>query len=128
MNLGLAPLGRSSSWGSLLRAYELWTFDDEDAHPLFSHQLMLELPADLDSKPKPPTDLYWAVRDLAAQQVEIMDGLLESAPSNSHTRITQVRGFWNETFPAALARPFTGAATTLWHNLLSLEADFRQGP
>ena len=45
MTLPLTPLGQASSWGSLLRAYELWALDDDDLHRRFCGQLMQELPA-----------------------------------------------------------------------------------
>jgi hypothetical protein len=32
MTLPLTALGKASSWGSLLRAYELWALDDDDIH------------------------------------------------------------------------------------------------
>ena len=44
MTLPLTPLGQASSWGSLLRAYELWALDDDDIHRRFCGQLMRELP------------------------------------------------------------------------------------
>ena len=44
MTLPLTPLGQASSWGSLLRAYELWALDDDDLHRRFCGQLMRELP------------------------------------------------------------------------------------
>ena len=47
MTLPLTALGKASSWGSLLRAYELWALDDDDIHRKFCAQLMREIPAGL---------------------------------------------------------------------------------
>ena len=44
MTLPLTPLSRASSWGSLLRAYELWALDDNDMHRGFCAELMQEVP------------------------------------------------------------------------------------
>ncbi len=52
MTLPLTPLGTASSWGSLLRAYELWALDDDDIHRQFCAQLMRELPAGLSGRPE----------------------------------------------------------------------------
>ena len=51
MTLPLTPLGQASSWGSLLRSYELWALDDDDIHRRFCGQLMRELPEGLDGRP-----------------------------------------------------------------------------
>ena len=47
MTLPLTPLGQASSWGNLLRSYELWALDDSDIHRQFCGQLMRELPSGL---------------------------------------------------------------------------------
>jgi hypothetical protein len=121
MSLPLRPIGRSSSWGSLLRTYELWAFDDSPVHRLFSAQLMQELPVGLDTRPRKPDDLYLTVRELASDQVEVLDALLKAAPPSSRSRAAQLRGFWADTMPAALAHPFNGVESPICNNLEQLE-------
>lgn len=127
MNLPLTPFGQASSWGSLIRSYELWTFDDSQVHRLFCAQLMQELPAGLDARPKQPSELYLAVRDLAKSQIEILDELVVSAPRGSQTRASQMRGFWATTMPAALTQAFDGSEAPVASNLAQL-ADRVAGP
>ena len=45
MTLPLQPHLKASSWGSLLREYELWALDDDDIHRQFCAELLRELPA-----------------------------------------------------------------------------------
>jgi hypothetical protein len=120
MNLKLTPLGQASSWGSLLRSYELWTLDHSEIHRLFSAQLMHELPAGLDSKIEAPADLYHVVTDLAERQIEELDSLIENLPRHGRSRAAQMRGFWARTMPAALALPFTGLEAPTRSNLRQL--------
>jgi hypothetical protein len=40
MTLPLTPLSTASSWGSLLRSYELWALDDDDMHRAFCAKLL----------------------------------------------------------------------------------------
>jgi hypothetical protein len=123
MTLPLTPLEEASSWGSLLRAYELWTLtDNEDIRRQFCAQLMTELPADIDTRPAPPHKLYLLLRDLADGQIARIDGMITDLPSGSRSRAEQVRGFWGGTLPAALDLEFVGVHDPVRANLRALEA------
>ena len=106
LSIGLSTLGQASSWGSLLRAYELWALDDNDIHRLFCEQLMREFPVGLDSTPTEPHDLYLVVRDLAEGQVETLDEMMQQSALRNSPRARQMLGFWADTLPAALDLPF----------------------
>jgi hypothetical protein len=121
MPLPLVPLGQASSWGSLLRAYELWALDDEEIHRQFCAQLMRELPEGLDSRPENPDPLYTQIRDMAAGQVETLDALLKKQSDNQRARAMQMRAFWADTLPAALDRPFEGLESPVGNSLRALE-------
>ncbi len=127
MTLPLTPLEQASSWGSLLRAYELWTLNDDDIHRRFCRQLMRELPAGLDSRADPPAELYLVVRDLAEGQIERLDDLLKQLPVASRSRAAQLRGFWAGTVPAALDREFTGLESPTRSSLRQLEIAVQSG-
>jgi hypothetical protein len=122
MSLRLTPLESVSSWGSLLRAYEMWTFSDNDEiRRDFCRELMRELPAGLDSQPHPPNPLYRVVCDLAKTQIERIDGLSEGLAVTGRERARQLRDFWAVTLPAALEYEFEGLETATRANLSALE-------
>jgi hypothetical protein len=121
MTLPLTPLGQASSWGSLLRAYELWALDDDDLHRRFCRQLMKELPVGLDARPARPSELYSVIRDLAEGQIELLDDMLKKQAVGQRSRAGQMRGFWATTLPAALDQPFTGLESPVAQNLRDLE-------
>ena len=121
MSLQLTPLGQASSWGSLVRAYELWALDDDDIHRRFCAQLMRELPDGIDGRPKLPHDLYVAIRDLGQAQVGVLDDMIKQQPAGQRSRATQIRAFWAETLPAARDQHFTGLESPVASNLRELE-------
>ena len=121
MTLPLTPLGQASSWGSLLRAYELWALDDDDLHRRFCGQLMRELPAGLDGRPPLPSELYLVLRDLAEGQIELLDDMMKKQAAGQRSRYAQMRGFWAVTLPAALDQEFTGLESPVAPNLRELE-------
>jgi Tubulin like len=123
MSLPLTPLGQASSWGSLVRAYELWALDDDDIHRRFCAQLMRELPVGIDGRPKLPDKLcpYMVIRDLAEGQVELLDDMIEKQPAGQSSRAAQMRAFWVVTLPAALNQQFTGRESPVAPNLRELE-------
>jgi hypothetical protein len=121
MTLPLTPLGQASSWGSLLRAYELWSLDDDDLHRRFCGQLMRELPQGIDGKPPPPNELYTGILDLAAGQIELLDDMMKKHAAGQQSRYAQMRGFWKFTLPAALDQKFTGLESPVAPNLRELE-------
>ena len=86
LSLKLTPLGEASSWGSLLRAYELWALDDDDIHQRFCAQLLRELPDGLDGRPQPPDQLYLVVRDLAEGQIECLDDMMKQQAASQRPR------------------------------------------
>jgi hypothetical protein len=121
MTLPLTPLGRASSWGSLLRAYEVWALDDDDLHRRFCGQLMRELPIGLDGRPPLPSDAYVALRDLAKGQVELLDDLMGKQATGQRSRAAQLRSFWAVTLPSALDVDFTGLESPVAPTLRQLE-------
>jgi hypothetical protein len=120
MTLPLAPLGQASSWGSLIRAYELWALDDDDLHRRFCGQLMRELPEGLDARPVPPDKLYLQVTDLAPGQIELLDEMLKTQAVGQRSRHTQMRGFWADTLREALALEFERVESPVAPNLTDL--------
>src|SRR5260370_20437921 len=121
LSLQLTPLGQASSWGSLLRMYELWALNDDDIHRRFCAQLMRELPAGLASRPDPPDELYLAGRDLAEGQIEFLDDMMKQQAAGRRSRATQMRDFWAKTLPAALDQEFSGLESPVAVNLRRLE-------
>jgi Tubulin like len=127
MQLRLTPLEHASSWGSLLRAYELWAFDDDDIHRRFCAQLMRELPRGLEGRIVPPDDLYLVVQDLVKGEIEQLDEMLAYLPPGSRTRAAQLRGFWADTMPAALDWRFSGLEAPTRQTLRDLELAVQGG-
>lgn len=127
MSLQLAPLERASSWASLLRAYELWTFaDNADIRREFCKQLMMEAPDGVGLAPKAPSELYLTLCDLADGQIALLDRMMPDLHSTSLARARQLRGFWAKTLPAALNLEFTVPAVRA--NLRALEIATRATP
>ncbi|CAM3951144.1 tubulin-like doman-containing protein [Nocardiopsis rhodophaea] len=122
MPLQLVPLEETSSWGSLLRSYEHWAFSGEDAITRqFCSQLMSELPNGVEDRPSDPHDLYWVIRDMADDEVKRLDNLMKELHSSHQGRALQLRDFWSNTLPAALALEFQGAVAPIRANLRALE-------
>jgi hypothetical protein len=121
LSLQLSPLGQASSWGSLLRIYELWALNDDDIHRRFCAQLMRELPNGLASRPDPPDELYLAVRDLAEGQIECLEDMMKQQAVSQRSRAAQMRDFWAKTLPAALDQEFSGLESPVAVNLRRLE-------
>ncbi|WP_017570364.1 tubulin-like doman-containing protein [Nocardiopsis halotolerans] len=124
MPLRLSPLGRTSSWGSLLQAYERWAFNGEDGITgQFCAQLMAELPLGLESRPVEPHGAYRVLCQLAGKEVERLDRMLEGLRGTARNRALQVQDFWERTLPAALELEFQGATAPLSSNLNALERE-----
>jgi len=121
MTLPLTALPRASSWGSLLRAYELWALDDNDIHRRFCGQLMRELPNGLDGTPQRASKLYMTLRGIAADQIVALDDLMKKQSDDQRSRAGQMRGFWADTLPAALDLEFTGLDAPVAKTLSELE-------
>jgi hypothetical protein len=117
MSLRLASLGTASSWGSLLRSYEMWALEDDEIHRMFCDELMGEFPDGLDSTPRPPHQLYSVLRDLAPKQVSCLTEMVEEQGPRQGSRAAQFLSFWARTLPAALDLQFdvleSPVATTL---------------
>lgn len=121
MTLPLTPLGQASSWGSLLRAYEMWALDDDDLHRRFCGQLMRELPMGLDGRPPLPSPLYIALRNVAPGQVDLLEDMMKKQSVGQRSRHSQFLGFWAVTLPAALNKEFSGIESPVAPNLCELE-------
>jgi len=126
MQLQLSSLGEASSWGSLLRAYELWALDDDDIHRKFCVQLMHELPEGLESKPVPPNELYLTVCKLAESQARLLEAMMNQRASH-HSRAAQMHGFWATTLEGALDQVFDGPEAPLAPTLRELQAETETG-
>ncbi|MGI5171200.1 tubulin-like doman-containing protein [Spirillospora sp. CA-253888] len=121
MTLPLQPLDRASSWGGLLRSYEMCAFaDDGDLRRDCCARLMREVPDGVGTQPKPPHPVYLMVRSLADEQITVLDRLAEVLHPSVRTRARQLRDFWARTLPAALEREFTGVHA-IRRNLRELE-------
>ena len=106
MTLPLTPLNNASSWGSLLRSYELWALDDNDMHRAFCAKLMQEVPGGLRGRPEIPHELYLVVTDLAKEQLALLDDMIKKQAANQGSRATQMYSFWANTLPSALNQEF----------------------
>jgi hypothetical protein len=121
MALSLTPWGATSSWGTLLSAYERWALEDSEIRRRFSAELLRELPRGLAGRPEPPDGLYTTVRDLARGQIALLDDMLETQRAEGRSRVMQLRGFWANTLPAALDKYFAGIGSPVAPNLRELE-------
>jgi Tubulin like len=119
MTLPLVGHAKASSWGSVLREYELWALDDDDIHRRFCSELLRELPAGVRGPMREPNELYWTVRNLAKQEKALLDGMLENQGPKQQTRTRQMREFWGQTLPAALDQEFEDSPAAA--NLRELE-------
>jgi hypothetical protein len=120
MTLPLIPLGQASSWGSLLRAYELWALDDNDLHRRFCAQLMQELPHGVEARPSEPDKIFVEIKKLAAEQIKLLDKMMEGLAVNQRSRHMQMRGFWTATLPGALNLEFTNVQSPVAMTLSAL--------
>ncbi|WP_051467603.1 tubulin-like doman-containing protein [Actinomadura oligospora] len=129
MTLRLQPLDRASSWGSLLRAYEMCSFaDDSELRRDFCARLMREVPDGVDTRPVPPHELYRLFVSLAGEEIVTLDELAPELNPPAQAHAAQLRGFWTCTLPAALAHEFT-EVHAIRRNLLELErAESAQRP
>jgi hypothetical protein len=127
MTLPLTSYDDTSSWGSVLRAYEEWTIaDDQQIRRDFCAQLMSARPEGLESTPRPPGDLYRTVRGIAGEQERLLADVLPRLPEGSRGYASTLHAFWTRTFPAALDLPFAGAAKPVRGSLRDLESAVRR--
>jgi hypothetical protein len=127
MPLQLSPIGKASSWGSLLRAFELWALDDDDIHRRFCVQLMHELPEGLEGKPVLPHELYLTVRKLAKGEIGLLEDMMNLRAASHNSRAAQMHGFWATTMDAALDQEFDGPEAPIASTLRQLETETGTG-
>jgi hypothetical protein len=121
MTLELTPFEQSSSWGSLLRAYEEWTIADDDViRQDFCVQLMATRPDGLDSSPRRPDELYELLRKVAGDELDTLDAIDARIPRGNR-RLDVRREFWAQTFPAALDLTFEAVSNPVRSTLRELE-------
>ncbi|WP_306366109.1 tubulin-like doman-containing protein [Nocardiopsis sp. CC223A] len=123
MPLELVGLRGTSSWGSLIQAYERWAFNAEDGIAnQFSAQLMAELPHRIESTPEPPDPLFTTLYELArgGREAEELERLAANLSGPSRTRALQLRDFWTRTLPAALRLEFRGVSAPAYNDLQTL--------
>jgi hypothetical protein len=121
MTLPLTPLNNASSWGSLLRSYELWAMDENDMHRAFCAKLMQEIPGGLRGRPEMPHELYLVLTDLAQEQIALLDDMMKKQAANQQSRAAQMRSFWAETLPSALDQEFEHVDSPTAPNLRQLQ-------
>jgi hypothetical protein len=107
MRLPLQRVGQTSSWGSLLRAYELWTVEDDDsARRQFAASLRVMRPRGLTDDVSAPSEVYQAFVEVAREESARVEKFRDGLPPGSRGRADQLLEFWMKTFPAAETRPF----------------------
>jgi len=123
MTLGLTALEQTSSWGSLLRAYEEWTLTDGDAiRRQFTARLMSIRPEGLDSMPRRPHPLYASFVEMARGEARQVEKVRDRLPLASRSWANQLLVFWQDTFRAAEERPFDRNMHAVRSNLADLYA------
>jgi hypothetical protein len=128
MTLDLAPLRGASSWASLLRSYERWTFADNDGiRREFCKRLMSERPNGLTGRPAQPSGLYWLLDEIAAKEIAYIDEKLADPQTANRSLVALYRDFWATTFPGARDFRFGEADTATFHSLRDLEGYIREG-
>jgi hypothetical protein len=122
ISLALTEFDRTSSWASVLRAYELWVLkDDQRIRRDIGSQLTTALPRDVDGSPRPPAELYRTFRKIAQEQEAVTAEVLESLPTSSVGLARTRHSFWSKTYPAALDLPFRGVSNPVRATLRELE-------
>jgi hypothetical protein len=129
MKLYLEPYGRASSWASMLRAYEEWTFQDGDQiRQDFCQKLMRTEPNSFHAPAKEPSDLYqWFIDVLAPSQTELLGAMLQAETTMTRGWVRQLRDFWGITVPAANQQPFHGFTSAESSSLEELREDRSDG-
>ncbi|MCK9896901.1 tubulin-like doman-containing protein [Frankia sp. AgB32] len=107
MYLPLRRVGQTSSWGSLLRAYEQAIVEDDDeARRAFTRSLRTIRPAGHTAEPVAPAEVFDAFIDVAGSEAEQIMKVREGLPAASRGRLDQLLEFWTSTVSAALDLPF----------------------
>ncbi|MBL7502236.1 tubulin-like doman-containing protein [Frankia sp. CNm7] len=101
MTLRLRQLEQTSSWGSLLSAYEEWTLaDDSPIRRQFASQLRAVRP-DGQSQPSP---IYATFVEVASGEAAAVQKARNRLPVSSRAWADQLLGFWEQTYPTAEGR------------------------
>jgi hypothetical protein len=120
--VSLTGFGDTSSWASLLNAYELWTIkDDQQIRRDVCARLMATSPEGLDTTPRPPGHLYRTLRKIAENQQLTIEAMLHDLPSGSRALARTRHRFWAHTLPAALDLPFRDVGNPVRGTLRGLE-------
>lgn len=110
ITLPLTPLGEASSWGSLVRAYELYALSGDDPAVLAScRRLMATAPDGLNDQPVEPSALYLSFRRVADAQPAIIDSMMPRLPAGTQARARRWREMFASTVQQALDLPFSSA-------------------
>ncbi|MEV6599750.1 tubulin-like doman-containing protein [Actinoplanes sp. NPDC051346] len=121
MTLELSPFESSSSWSSLLRAYEEWTVADDDViRQDFSVQLMATRPDGLESAPRHPSPLYTVLRQISDDELKILDAIEARIPRGNRS-LRMRREFFGDILPAALDMTFEAVSNPVRSTLRELE-------
>lgn len=120
--LSLTSFDNTSSWASVLSAYELWTIKDDDRiRRDVCAQLMSALPEGLGSTPRSPGQIYRTLRKIADTQQLILERMLHELPANSRAVAQARHRFWTQTLSAALDLPFQNISSPVRGTLRQLE-------
>jgi hypothetical protein len=116
LRLRLTPFGPTSSWGSLLHAYEESTLADNAPNRQKMYERLLNVPPADTSKyggtASLGAEIYQVFRKVAEEQVSqlttLRDRLRDRAPTSQARlhRIESLLEFWAETVPAAREKEF----------------------
>jgi Tubulin like len=122
MVMPLVEYGGTSSWASLLRAYEDWTItDDESIRRDVCARLMASRPDGIDRTPRSPSELYLLLRKMADGQRLATGDLRHNLPRGSRSYAEALHNFWDRLLPAALDLPFRGVHSPVRATLRDLE-------
>lgn len=120
--LSLTSFDSTSSWASLLSAYELWTIKDDDhIRADVCSRLMTTLPTGLSTTPQPPGPLYRRLREIAETEQSSIKRKLAELPADSRTLAEARYHFWAHTLPDALDLPFQNIGNPVRATLRQLE-------
>ncbi|GIH23102.1 hypothetical protein Aph01nite_14120 [Acrocarpospora phusangensis] len=122
MTLPLSRYERASSWGNILRAYELWTVrDDQPTRRQFCEELMKSTPIGATSEPKAPDELYHQFVGMAREEIKLLTEMIPKLPESGRGWADHLLQLWRDTLPAALRTPFPSLHQAIRPDLLTLE-------
>lgn len=124
IDLELKPWGKLSHWSTLLRAYERFALSEDPTAEQRAAQLIKRgAPKGITDDPGRPSDLYRAFVDIIPEQAALATEAYEKIADAAKGQALQVKEFWTETVPDALAQEFPGGGGPVGRNHLELIAN-----